>query len=440
MAMDEEPTTANRGDRESRTLLPNRESFYRDVTPLVAEADAAATSLVLLCIDIDGIDFILRTFGPGARDMLVADVGHRIQETAESNSAPYYITQNRFTVLMAETGYLHITRQAQALVDALRSPFDVAGVSYQLDAHVGISHYPNHADSIGELVRTCVFACHQARESHRDFAAFDQELDETERHRFRLMVDLQTALARPGEIRLAYQPLVELESGRCVGLEGLCRWNHPTLGPVPPAHFLPFVEHTSLMMPFTEATLGQGLDDLATWRSHGFEGVLAINLSPILFRRADLLERLLEPFRFSGMAAENLHFEITETGIMDQPNRAANTLAQIRDHGSRISVDDFGTGHSSLAYLADLPIDTIKIDKYFVQNLAQPWGEAIVGAAATLAVKLGLTTVAEGIEDEFQYRKCRELGVDVGQGFYIGYPMFREDLEPWLGESMQGGP
>lgn len=432
--MVEDHTTTNRVGRDSRTLLPNRDSFYRHMAPLVAEADAAGTSVVLLCIDIEGIDFILRTFGPDARDMLVADVGRRIQETAEGGNTPYYITQNRFAVVMAETAYLHITRQAQALVDALRSPFDVSGISYQLDACVGISHYPNHADSIGELVRTCVFACHQAREAHRDFSAFNQQLDETERHRFRLMVDLQTSLDKPGEIRLAYQPLVELESGRCVGVEGLCRWDHPTLGPIQPAHFLPFVEHTSLMMPLTEATLGLGLDDLATWRSRGFDGFLAINLSPVLFRRADLRERLLEPFRFSGIAADNLEFEITETGIMDQPNRAANTLGQIRDQGSRISVDDFGTGHSSLAYLADLPIDTIKIDKYFVQNLSQPWGEAIVGAAATLADKLGLTTVAEGIESESQYRTCRELGVGLGQGFYIGYPMFREDLASWLGK------
>lgn len=431
--MDGEHTTAASGGRDSRTQLPNRDSFYREVVPLVARADAGGTSLVLLCIDIDGIDFILRTFGPRDRDLLVADIGRRIQETAGGENSPYYITQNRFAVVLAEAAYLHITQQAQTLVDALQAPFDVSGISYQLDANVGVSHYPNHAGSLSELVRTSVFACYQARESHRAFAVFDRQLDETERHRFRLMVDLQMALKKPGEIHLAYQPLVDLKSGRCTGVEGLCRWHHPSLGPIPPAHFLPFVEHTSLMMPFTEATLGLGLDDLATWRTRGFDGILAINLSPVLFRRADLLPRLLEPFRFSGMTADSLHFEITETGIMDQPNRAANTLAEIRGRGSRISVDDFGTGHSSLAYLADLPIDTIKIDQYFVQNLTQPWGEAIVGAAATLADKLGLTTVAEGIEDEFQYRRCRELGVDLGQGFHIGHPMFRDDLQQWMG-------
>lgn len=430
--MDGDQTGAEGSGRDSRTLLPNRDSFYRDLAPLIDEADADGTPLVLLCIDVGGIDFILRTFGPRDRDMLVADVGRRIQETSANGAAPYYITQNRFAVVLAQGAYQRATRQAQALVEALRAPFDVAGIAYQLDANIGISHYPNHAASLSELVRTCVFACHRARESHRDFAAFDRELDAQERHRFRLMVDLQQALDRTGEIRLAYQPQVELESGRCVGLEALCRWTHPTLGPVPPAHFLPFVEQTSLMMPLTETVLGQGLDDIAGWRRRGYDGVLAINLSPTLFRRGDLLERLLEPCRYASVDPDNLQFEVTETGIVDQPNRAAHTLAEIRGRGSRISVDDFGTGHSSLAYLADLPIDTIKIDKYFVQNLAQPWGEAIVGAAATLADKLGLTTVAEGIEREEDYHKCRELGVDLGQGFHIGYPMFREDLHQWL--------
>lgn len=430
--MEELQAVADGDAPDSRTLLPRRDNFYRDVAPLVAEAEARGTALVLLCVDVRGLDFILRTFGPRERDMLVAAVGRCILDNSRSEHPPYHITQGRFAVLLTETAYQQITRQAQALIDALRVPFDVAGIAYQLDAHIGISHYPNHADSITELVRTSVFACHQARESHRDFATFDRELDETERHRFRLMVDLEMALANPGEIRLAYQPLVDLESGRCVGVEALCRWDHATLGPIPPGHFLPFVEQTSLMMPLTEVVLGLGLEDLSAWRTRGFDGILAINLSPMLFRRSDLLERLLEPFRFSGMAPENVHFEITETGIMDQPNRAANTLAEIRGRGSRISVDDFGTGHSSLAYLADLPIDTIKIDKYFVQNLAQPWGEAIVGASATLAEKLGLATIAEGVELEADYHRCRELGVDMAQGFHIGHPMFRDDLEQWL--------
>ncbi len=428
--MSDEHTAENGRARDSRTLLPDRDSFYRDIQPLLE--DAGTQALVLLVIDIDGVDFILRTFGPRERDHLIAEVGQRIQQTLARDTTPYHITQERFAVVLPEGTYRHATRCAQSLVDALRQPFDITGIAYCLDAHVGISHYPNHGETINELVRTGVFACHQARESRTDYATFDQSLDEQERHRFRLMLDLERALQNGREIRLAYQPVVELNSGRCVGVEGLCRWHHPRLGNMSPAHFLPFVEQTALMMPLTEATLGLGLNDLAAWSARGFDGDLTINLSPVLFRRSDLLDRLLEHFRFHNTAVERLGLEITETGIMEQPNRAINTLGEIRDRGCRIAVDDFGTGHSSLAYLADLPIDVIKIDMYFVQNLERPWGEAIVSAAATLGHKLGLTTVAEGIEQQAQYHKCRELGVTLGQGYYIGHPMFREELDQWL--------
>jgi EAL domain-containing protein (putative c-di-GMP-specific phosphodiesterase class I) len=157
-----------------------------------------------------------------------------------------------------------------------------------------------------------------------------------------------------------------------------------------------------------------------------------MKLSPVLFREPDFLERLLEHTRFFDTGLEQVHFEVTETGIMDQPNRASNTLNQIRERGSRVAVDDFGTGHSSLAYLADLPVDEIKIDKLFVQNIDRPWGEAIVGAAAALAGKLGMTTVAEGIETREQYDSCRDLGVTVGQGFLMARPMFHQQFQQWL--------
>jgi len=425
-------TTQGNGSRDSRTGLPGRDAFYREVEPLVADAVDHSRTLVLLDIDVHGIELILRTFGPAERDGLVRQLGDHLRTAIETECTPYHITQGRFAIVLPDCGYSSAVAHAQAVSSALRKPLDVGGISYHVNAFVGISQCPNHAGTITELVRTAVFACHQARRAGTDHATFDRTVDEHERHRFRLMIDLERALENGDEIRLAYQPQVELESGHCIGAEGLCRWEHPRMGNIPPIHFLPFVEQTSLMMPFTEATLSEGLRDLAAWSDNGFSGSVAVNLSPALFRRADLLDRLLDHFRFSNMELGRLHFEVTETGIMEHPNNAANTLAEIRERGSRIAVDDFGTGHSSLAYLADLPIDIIKIDRHFVKNLWQPWGEAIVGAAAMLAGKLGLGTVAEGIEDEAQYNKCRELGVDFGQGYHIGRPMFRADFERWL--------
>ncbi|MDY6980372.1 MAG: bifunctional diguanylate cyclase/phosphodiesterase [Pseudomonadota bacterium] len=423
----------NPGDNDSRTLLPNRDSFYYDVKPLIEEADTGKFSLVLLVIDLEGVDFILRTFGPVERDMVIREVGQRIRDAAEEETTPYHINQGRFAVLLQNGSFLHATQRAEALAEVLREPFKVAGIFYHLDAFIGISHYPNHADSLGELVRTGVFACYQASTLESRYATYDRAIDEEERYRFRLMLDLEQALDEESGIRLAYQPQVHLQSGECVGVEALCRWEHAAKGPIPPGQFLPFVEQSPLMMPLTEAILGIGLRDLNRWQKQSFEGSMAINLSSALFRRSDMLERLLDHFRYANMPMDQIHFEVTETGIMDQPRRAVNTLSEIRERGSQIAVDDFGTGHSSLAYLADLPIDIIKIDMYFVQNLDKPWGRAIVSAAATLAEQLGLVSIAEGIEDEQQLDQCRDLGVTIGQGFHIGRPMFREQFEGWLG-------
>ncbi|MEX2367709.1 MAG: GGDEF domain-containing phosphodiesterase, partial [Pseudohongiellaceae bacterium] len=315
---------------------------------------------------------------------------------------------------------------------ALEDPFVVAAVSFHLDVHVGISHYPNHATTISDLVRTSAFACHLARQQHSHYSTFDKELDEWERHRFRLLTDLNQALKERSGIQLAYQPLINLKSGICEGMEGLCRWHHSELGDIAPGDFLPYVEQTPLIMSLTESTMDLGLENLARWSKDGFTGSLAINLSPALFRHPGLLERLQDLFRFHNISPERVHFEITESGIIEQPNRAVNTLNELRSWGSRISVDDFGTGHSSLAYLADLPIDTIKIDKHFIKHLSRPWNEAIVGATAMLADKLGLGCVAEGIEEESQLQKCRDLGVTLGQGFFIGKPMLQQAFGNWI--------
>jgi len=187
------------------------------------------------------------------------------------------------------------------------------------------------------------------------------------------------------------------------------------------------------MRPLAEAILSEGVETLAHWRKAGFDGTLGINLSASLFERDGLVERLYEPARFFDIEADKLDFEVTESSVMDQPQRAIDTLAALRERGSTVSIDDFGTGHSSLAYVADLPVNTIKIDKHFVQNLSTAWGRAIVSAATTLADKLGLSTLAEGLEDRADSDRCKELGVAYGQGFSIAAPMGRHDCEAWLG-------
>lgn len=428
------------GANEPLTALRGRKTFYGAIQKLVSENQEG---LVLLSTEIQGLDFVLRTFGPTERNQVVKEVGRRIQEAAGTESLLYHISEGCFALILVRSNYRLAIEKAKTLVAGLKEPFSVGGVYYHLKAHIGISHYPSHGDTVEELVRTSAFACHMARENQQDYASFDQEWDKWEQYRFHLVLDLEQALEQETGIDLAFQPLIDLETGHCTGVEGLCRWRHSQLGAIAPSDFLPYVEQTPLMMSLTEVTLGIGMQCHSFWRKGGFDGSLSINLSPALFRQPDLLERLQEQFRFFNTPPDKLHFEVTETGIMEQPNKAIQTLNTIRSWGCKISVDDFGTGHSSLAYLADLPIDIIKIDKHFIQNLSLPWGEAIVGATAMLAEKLGLKTVGEGIENEQQYAKCRELGVTYAQGFFIARPMLKKDFEEWLknrNESCFPGP
>lgn len=419
---------------DSRSHLPGRESFYLDIKSLLEQVCAEHAPVVLLSTETNGLGFVLRTFGPEERDLVVLELSLRLRDAAGANNTLYHISQECFALILPNFDSRQAIDQAKTFLKVLGAPFTVGSVSYHLDSTVGISHYPNHAKTVSELVRTSAFACQLARAAKSGYAAFDEDLDRWERHRFHLTTELEKALCSQTQISLAYQPIVNLQSGKCESVEGLCRWDHPELGRIPPNDFLPYVEQTPLMMPFTVNTLSIGFECLSLGCIGYFDGTLAINLSPALFRHPDLREQLLEQFRFYNVDPRRVHFEITETGIMEQPKRAIHTLKEIRSWGSKISVDDFGTGHSSLAYLADLPIDTIKIDKHFIKNLSLPWGEAIVSATATLAEKLGLETVGEGIEDEAQYQKCRDLGVTYGQGFYIAKPMPEKDFGQWIEE------
>ncbi len=420
----------------STTSMPGRQDFYRDAGDMLVKNE----SVVLMSIEVDGLSFILRTFGPDERNKVVAEIIRRMEGILGDEMICYQVAPDNFALMLVDSDYFEATEHTSELVVRLREPFLIGGVSYGLRVHAGISHFPNHAETVNELVRTSAFACFQARTSRALYATFDKALDAEERHRFHLMVDLERCLKEQEGIQLAYQPIVHLGTGKIGGVEGLCRWEHSRLGMIPPGDFLPYAERSTLISALTALTLGLGLDSLASWQSKGFDGVLSINLSPSLFNQPGLFERFKEQLKFHNISPECINFEITETGIMEHPNTAVNILREIRDYGSTVSVDDFGTGHSSLAYLADLPVDCIKIDRHFIHNLSLPWGEAIVGATAVLAQKLKLTTVAEGIESEEELLKCQELGVTSGQGYFIGRPVFEAEFESWFRKYHTGFP
>lgn len=416
--------------KDSRSNLPGRQEFYNHTKGLFAEDDV--NSIVLLTIEIDDLDFFLRMFGPVIRDDLIAEASGRIRESLTQSDNLFHITQFRFALVLQNVSHRQAINITKKLAGALKQPFNINGVAIHIPAVVGLSHYPNHAKNLYDLVRTVSFATHLARKNGTDYSSYDADADEWENYQFRLLKDIEIALDNDTEIKLAYQPIVNLADGSCHKFEGLCRWEHRELGKINPGDFLPYVEQSPLILPLTEVTLGLSLEFNKKLRTKGVSNAISVNLSTSLFQRSDLVQKLHEQFQFYNVNPENIIFEITETGIMKDPQTAIFTLNRLREMGCKIAIDDFGTGHSSLAYLADLPVDILKIDQCFIGEISKDRNKAIVKAATKIAESLDLEVVAEGIETEEQLATCKELGIHYGQGYYISRPVFSNEAVSWL--------
>ena len=415
---------------DTRSDLPGREQFYKQTESLFKSKDV--DSIVLVTIEVDELEFFLRMFGPVIRDDLIQEAAERIKDSVGGEERLYHITQFRFALVLTNISHRQAINITKSLVSSLRHPFKISGVAIDIPPVVGFSHYPNHADNLYELVRTVAFATHLARKNRVDYSSYDKKLDDWEQYQFRLLKDIDNALDNSDELKLAYQPIINLRDGSCKKFEGLCRWEHKELGFVNPEAFIPYVELSPLILPLTEVTLGYSLEFNKMLHSRGHECVISVNLSTCLFKNSDLVQKLYEQFQFYGVSAENVIFEITETGIMENPESMIYSLNRLKELGSKIAIDDFGTGHSSLAYLADLPMDILKIDRHFINDISKDRNQAIVGATVKIAESLGVDVIAEGIETQEQMNRCLDLGVTYGQGYYICKPGFSGEALAWL--------
>jgi len=297
---DKQGTTGQGQHLDNLTGLPERDQFYRDVEALLA--DKAGGSAFLVVIDVYGVDFILRMFGPADRNAMVEEVAARIRQDAGKSCYVYHITQGRFAVLAINNNLSSVRKLTERLNHSINEPCEVSGIPYYLNSCIGVARYPHHANSIEGLVRCAVFSSHLARENNLSFYVYDKKLDEQERSKFLLLKDLEKALEETGQINAHYQPQVDMQSGRCLGVEALCRWTHPEKGYIAPVDFLPYVEKTPLIMPLTEAMLSMSIADSRSWEAIGFTGYLGINLSPALFRDNDLVKNLLDNIAMTELA------------------------------------------------------------------------------------------------------------------------------------------
>jgi diguanylate cyclase (GGDEF)-like protein len=413
--------TQHQALHDSLTGLPNRALFRQQVEDaLGARQDQTSTSAVLL-MDLDRFKEVNDTLGHHNGDLLLQAVARRLQSTVRPGDVVARLGGDEFGILLADAdGRQTIEAVAERLNEALAEPFLVQEMTLEVGASIGIATSPGDGDDVDTLIQRADVAMYVAKSTFRGHEFYSHDHDTYSPTKLALLGELRTAI-EDGQLAVAYQPKVEVASGRIIGAEALVRWNHPRRGFIPPDEFIPVAEHTGLLRPLTLFVLESALEQCARWRAAGFELDIAVNLSVRNLLDVEMpndVQRLLAKF---SLPPSVLELEITESALLADPIRTHGVLQELHRIGVGISIDDFGTGYSSLSYLRRMPVDELKIDKSFVSDMALDENAAlIVRSTIDLGRNLGLRVVAEGVETREVWEQLAALGCHVAQGYFFG--------------------
>jgi diguanylate cyclase (GGDEF)-like protein len=416
------------------TGLPNRRRFNQQLGEL-AEGNGAAVDrrFALMFIDCDRFKVINDSMGHSAGDEFLVAVGRRLKELLRSQDLVARVGGDEFAVLVRDAQSDDKVRQlGTRILEALRQPVQVGSVKVTSSVSMGIAlSRPDHT-APEDLLRDADLAMYAAKAQGKDrLVFFDATMLAENAHRLSLEVDLRNAINQ-GDIEVAYQPLFKLRSGALTGFEALCRWNHPKLGTIAPATFIPIAEEIGVITAITDLVLDRSTRNLKHWQSmHPSMSALCmhVNLSSCDIAQDQLPPRVLQALRKSDLHPQHLVLEITENTLMENIEGGMDQLLKLRELGVELAIDDFGTGYSSLSSLSKLPINNLKIDASFVRDLKPGTKHAeIVRAVVSLGATLGKSVIAEGIETESQMDMLDQLGCEGGQGYKLAKPMPEEDI------------
>jgi len=421
------------------TGLPSRRHFHRRLDAVLRQAEAEGLPFGLLIFDLDGFKELNDTLGHGAGDTLLQLVGARLREGLGRGALLARLGGDEFAVLLAPGhGAEPALRAARKVVERIGRPFEVEGLELDIGVSVGVALYPDHAAQDGELLRRADVAMYLAKEAGGGVALYDPARDLHTRDRLALGRQLRAGLQRD-ELVVFFQPKVDPQLGRVLGVEALVRWQHPVHGLLMPPDFLPLAARSGLMGRVTRRVLDGALRQMAAWRAQGLDLTVAVNLGVSDLLDADLARDVAALLARHDLPAACLALEVTEHGLIADPERATATLDAIALLGVRIALDDFGTGWSSLAHLRRLPVDELKIDRSFVRDMAADEDDAaIVRTTVDLARSLRLRVVAEGVEDDETWTRLADLGCDAIQGYVLSRPLPPSQIDAWLAARRDG--
>ena len=416
------------------TGLANRVLLRQGIQASLVDV-TEARPLALLMLDLDRFKEVNDTFGHHYGDRLLREAARRLTDAIGTDGTVARLGGDEFAILLPGADANEAEETAARVGAVLRVPVELDGYALEVSASVGVSVAITDADDADTLLRHADVAMYVAKRSRIEWAAYAPEQEHNTPNTLALIVELRRAIEQD-ELVLYYQPQVELTTGRVVGVEALARWPHPRRGMVPPDEFIPLAEHTGLIRSLSNWVLQAAVVQARIWQLQGVELPVAVNLSASNLQDSTLPDTVGALLHEHGLSADQLQVEVTESAVMVDRDGAAAVLARLQALGVRVSVDDFGTGHSSLAYLKELPVDEVKIDKAFVQHLAtDPRDRAIVGAIVGLAHELGLLVVAEGVEDQATWEVLRRARCDIVQGYFVSRPVSAADLAVWLSAS-----
>jgi diguanylate cyclase (GGDEF)-like protein/PAS domain S-box-containing protein len=410
------------------TDLPNRVLLLQRVTDAITEAAAAGRSLAVLLLDLDRFKEINDALGHAVGDILLGQVARRLEPSLPAGSTLARLGGDEFAVLLVGADEEQAQSVGWDLIEALKGVFDVEGFALEVDTSLGVALYPRHGADAESLLQRADVAMYVAKHERQGLVVYRPEKDFDHVRQLTIKGELRRAIEH-GSLDLVYQPKVHHATDRIVGAEALLRWHHPEHGPIPPEELAGVAEHCGLIRPLTEWVIETALKQAAQWMRAGFPLGISVNLSARNLLEEDLPQRVAALISCHELEPHHLTLEITESVIMENPERSLETMFRLRELGVGISVDDFGTGYSSLAYLTRLPVNELKIDKSFVMSIDTDNGSAtIVQSTIDLAHKLGMRVVAEGVESEPIWGRLKGLGCDIGQGYHFSRPVSPEAL------------
>ncbi|MGZ5989165.1 MAG: putative bifunctional diguanylate cyclase/phosphodiesterase [Rhizomicrobium sp.] len=424
-----EERIAYQARHDASSGLPNRFSFEGHVADIINARQGSREVFSVLLLQIGRFAELNNTLGHDTGEQLVRKVGKMLQRVVPQTNAVARHANNMFALVLDISTAAEIELSVARLLALFEKPINLAGLAIDVSATIGEARFPEHGATARTLLQHADTAIFEAKRSGRDYAVYAPDLDPHKPERLSMMGELRQGLDE-GQFRLYFQPKIDVAGETITAAEALIRWIHPRRGFMPPDQFIPLAEQTGNIRKLTAWTLETTVRQLRAWADKGIHIKIAVNLSARDLMNRELPSDIANLLEAHGVEAKWLILEITESAIMQDPNHALEVLKRLNQMGLTLSIDDYGTGYSSMAYLKGLPVQEIKIDQSFVLKLASNRGDAIlVKSTIELGHTLGLKVTAEGVEDDASFRILQTYGCDTGQGYFIAKPLPAEEFE-----------